>query len=135
MSYQLSTEIEARIDQLSARLGATEQQLPLISRDGYEGFFVREEGGEYLLCYSERGRIDIRCRTSSLDELLYHFFESVTASMAFAYELKHRIPGQDSRRLAFEQQIELLGRIFPEWATRREQEHAEILRQFPFHDD
>lgn len=131
---QFPPELQVRIDQLNARLGASEEQLVLAGRFSDEGFFVREEGGEYLLCYFERGKVDIRHRTSSVDDLLYRFFESVTASMALAYELRHRVPGQDFRRVAFARQEELLGEMFPEWADRCKQEHAAILRQSPFRD-
>lgn len=134
MKRQFPPEIQARIDLLKARLGAGEEQLGLAGRSGDEGFFVREEAGEYLLCSFERGKVDIRHRTSSVDDLLYRFFESVTASMALAYELRHRVPGQDFRRVAFARQEELLRQMFPEWADRRKQEHAAILRQSPFRD-
>src|SRR5450631_4485180 len=61
--------------------------------------------------------------------------ESVTFTLAFDYELKHRIENQDCRRIGFQKQIELLTILLPEWAGRCGQEHTRILREHPFDDD
>jgi hypothetical protein len=82
----------------------------------------------------ERGAEVDRLTTQSLDELLYNVFHSITFSMACAHEMRHRIAGQDSRRLMFETQVRLLGRLEPRWAQRCLQEQDRILQQHPWHD-
>jgi hypothetical protein len=64
----------------------------------------------------ERGNEVSHITTPQLDELLYHVFESITSSPASIYAVDHRI--EDS----------------PQWAARRSQEHAKILRENPFND-
>lgn len=55
--------------------------------------------------------------------------------MACAYELEHRIPGQDFRRLMFSKRVELLTSIDPDMGRRGKEQIAETLRNAPFNDD
>ena len=50
------------------------------------------------------------------------------------YELKNRIRNQDSRKIAFTKQEELLRVLNPEWSERKKEEHLEILKGHPFDD-
>jgi hypothetical protein len=69
------------------------------------------------------------------DELLYWLMDDVTTSIALEFELKNRIPGQDSRRQLFAKNLELLGKLSPEWARRKESEYAQVLSRSPFRDE
>jgi hypothetical protein len=55
--------------------------------------------------------------------------------MARGFELKHQVAGQDSRRLIFAKQVELLAILSQEWADREDHNHARILKQHPFRDE
>jgi hypothetical protein len=50
------------------------------------------------------------------------------------YELRHRVEGQDPRRLAFQHQLDLLSALSPKWKQRCSQEIEYILTQHPFDD-
>jgi len=45
------------------------------------------------------------------------------------------VPGQDSRRLMFARQIELLDSLNPAWAGRQALEHEGVLSRHPFRDN
>jgi len=68
------------------------------------------------------------------DELLYWIFEGITFGMAGRYELQHRVPYQDFRRILFEHQLELIAKLNTKWKERREFEQKETLSRHPFHD-
>lgn len=88
----------------------------------------------YHFVVEERGIEHERRTTGDLDELLFWIVQGLTASMAWAHELRNRREHEDSRRQAFEKDLELLERLSPTWAKRRRTEYAEILRTHPFHD-
>jgi hypothetical protein len=56
------------------------------------------------------------------------------SQLARDWELEHRIQDQDSRRLWFQKELELLEMINPEWAIRRKNHQIEILSEHPFSD-
>ena len=93
---------------------------------------VDSNGMHYVVV--ERGQEQLRRTTQEVDELLYWVFASITFSMASSYEVRHRIPNQDFRRLLFAKQAELLHRLNPAWEARRQQELSDILLQAPFSD-
>jgi hypothetical protein len=128
-------EIEAEVGRLSERIAAPRNAHPTF---GYSADFARphiEVGdGQYHYVAVERGTEVFRKSTSDLDELLYWIFDGVTFSMACAYELEHRIPGQDFRRLMFSKRVELLTSIDPDMGRRAQEQIAETLRNAPFND-
>ncbi|MBV9791279.1 MAG: hypothetical protein JOZ51_23995 [Chloroflexi bacterium] len=129
-------EIEADVQKLAQRIGASATDLPTYgySRDG--GYpHVEVDATHYHYVVVERGRELKRKTTTALDELLYWIFADVTHTMAFSYELKHRLKDQDPRRRAFAKQIELLGIISPAMAARRASEIEEILKRNPYDDE
>jgi len=69
------------------------------------------------------------------DELMYWIFEGITFRMASQYELHHRVPKRDFRRILFQRQLELLEELSPAWRARGEREQAETLAQFPYRDE
>lgn len=95
-----------------------------------------EEIERGLLCYvvTERGEeLQRRC-TMDPDEVLYWLIDDAVSAAAGEWELRHRVDGQDSRRLRFAKQVELLGVLSAEWAARKQRELDEILRRFPYTD-
>src|SRR4051812_25189682 len=96
-------EIEAEINRLAAKVGASGYVLPTYGRtqDGARPHIEADSCG-YHYVVVERGQELRRDTTHDLDELLYHVFESVTFSLACDYERAHRIAGQDFRRQLFD---------------------------------
>ncbi len=129
-------EIESEIARLAHRIGASDDVLPTFGFSEQSGRpHIEVDGSGYHYVVAERGEEFKRLTTQYLDDLLYNIFQSVTFTLALDYELKHRIESQDCRRIAFQQQIELLSALAPEWARRSELEHIQILRDHPFDDD
>ncbi|MEJ2229130.1 MAG: Imm63 family immunity protein, partial [Alphaproteobacteria bacterium] len=93
-----------------------------------------EVGDAYFYVISERGHEFKRRATTDLDELLYWVLRDFVFSVAVDFEVRHRRMGQDSRRLMFAKEMELMSLISSEWATRLEGEHKDILVQHPFND-
>jgi hypothetical protein len=54
--------------------------------------------------------------------------------LASDFELAHRVPHADSRRMLFAKQEELMALLDHSWAQRPAAEHAAILVQHPFRD-
>ena len=130
------SQIEAQVEQLATRVGASEYILPTYGRteDGARPHIeVDSRGYHYVVV--ERGQELEHHTTNELDELLYLVFKGVTFSLAINYELKHRVKGQDFRRVLFQRQIELLSALSPDWGERELRQHHETLRQHPFDDN
>ena len=128
-------EIRAQVNRLAARIEATQSLLPTYgsSIDGaHPHIEVDARGYHYVV--RERGQETDRVTTNEFDELLYHVFKHVTFSLACQYELRHRVEGQDFRRLLFRYQVALLSMLSPDWAEREAHEHEHILESFPYDD-
>ena len=129
-------EIKIEVDRLAETIGATAHStLPTY---GYTEDFARPhievDSRGYHLVVVERGQEQGRFTTADLDDLLFHIFRSVTFTLAFDYELAHRIETLDCRRLGFQRQIELLALLSKGWAANESEEHERILRKHPFDD-
>lgn len=92
-----------------------------------------DDGGYHYVIW-ERGTEHERRTTEELDELLYWLMDNITFQMALEYELHHRVPNQDFRRLLFETQLKLLNRINSDFHKRKEEEINIILIDTPYND-
>lgn len=130
-------EIEQRIRELARSIDAPDWILPTYghSEDGARPHIEVEETGRMHYIVVERGQEIERITLVDLDDLLYRVFQSVTFSLACQFELNHREPKQDFRRIMFAKQVDLLGKLSPKWADRDAERHAEILKNHPFRDD
>ena len=95
---------------------------------------VEKVGNEWRYIVTERGMELQRRTTVDADEVLYWLVKDVTFELASRYELEHRSPSLDFRRLLFAKEEELLGEISPEWAQRYAAEMQTVLQQHPFVD-
>ena len=132
--YSLN-EIKSEVNRLAAQIGVPADVLPTYgySIDGvHPHIAVDARGYHYVIL--ERGEELSRATTVELDELLYCIFKDVTFDLACKYELKHRVENQDSRRMIFQHQVELLARLSPSWGELKAQEHQKILEQHPYDD-
>ena len=129
-------EIEERVRELAAAIEAPAWLLPTYGRseDGARPNIEVDSSGRMHFVVVERGKEFERSIYVNLDELLYRIFRGVTLTLACDFEVKHRNPDHDSRRIMFARKVELLRLLSPQWAEREEKRHAEILKESPFHD-
>lgn len=126
--------VRRRVRALADRIGAEPARLPAFGRSRHDGRPHIEVGDTYCFVVCERGRLFERRCSTDLDQLLYWVFAEVTLSIAIDHELRHRRPGEDSRRQLFARQLELLARLSPAWAERGAEEHRRLLEEHPFKD-
>jgi len=127
--------IQQAAAELARKIDAPLEFLPAIGRAAYDAEpQIEVDDNEYHFVVVERGKETARLVFRDRADILYVIFSGVTFRMAGSYELEHRVPGQDSRRLLFARQLELMRQLDPSWATKTEAEIAEILRQNPYVD-
>jgi Immunity protein 63 len=127
--------IRSLVEKYSAYINAPTTFQPTygFSQDGARPHIeVNNKGYHYVVV--ERGKELKRITTNDIDELLYNVFKGITFQISTEFELENRVEHQDSRRIFFKKQEELLGYIKESWKTRKEQEHNAILRFRPFRD-
>jgi Immunity protein 63 len=129
---QRLTRLRERAFELAAKIGASSDIIPPFG-ESRDGSYV-DYDGLYRWIVRERGQEIEHRLTLDEDELMCWVFSEITFEMAALYEVGHRRPSQDSRRLLFQHQLELLAKLSPVWKTRCEQEQQEILAHAPFHD-
>ena len=66
------------------------------------------------------------------NQIIYPLFKSITMDLASKYELKHRSGHDDTRRLRWKKQLELLKIVDTEFYEKRKKEIEEILKTFPY---
>jgi len=101
--------------------------------DGGSHIEILPEGGMALVA-TERGKEIKRRETRDIDELLYWILEAHAHARAWKYEMAHRHPTQDSRRIVFPKAMEEVGKLSPAWRDRMESELNRILRTHPHND-
>ena len=108
------------------RLGVPKGRFPYQTRPLHDGSpHVEVLDGLYYVV-TERGEELQRRSTHEADELLYWLLQGVTFSLACDFELRHRVPGQDFRRILFTKQLELLRGLDPAGAeeSSRDRSHT-----------
>ena len=88
--------------------------------------------GKYRFVYTERGQEYNARVTDNSQDILYWIYQDATFEIACKWEVKNRVPDNDSRRLIFDKQLELLRMIGEEYALRREKEIEAVLSAHPF---
>jgi len=129
-------QMEAAIRRLAAKIDAPDRLLPTFDHVvGDATPFIEQRGDGFHFVVSERGTEYERVVSSDATEILRLVFLGITFDMAVDYEVGHRMPGADPRRLIFARQRELLEQFDSAWARRRQQETEGILRQNPCRDE
>lgn len=95
---------------------------------------IEVHGAELHYVVTERGSELERKRTSDVDDAAYWLVSDRVFSLACAWESKHRVRGQDFRRLLFAHELALLAKARPDWAQRKATEIAAILAAHPYDD-
>jgi len=123
------------VTRLAAAIGAPTGYLPTY---GHSEDFARPhiefDGAQFHFVVVERGQELERVSSPDPQEIVYRVFEAVTFSMASDYEVRHRRPWRDTRRLLFDKQLELMGKLSPEWKMRTQARLDEALKENPFRD-
>ena len=96
--------------------------------------YVEMHGRQFYFVIKERGTVYTKKEFNTMEELLFEVFDNITFSMAMDYELKHRIDGQDCRRLIFEHQLELMSKLNIRWKDKLQRKHNAILLEHPYND-
>jgi hypothetical protein len=131
-----ATAIQDQIYRLGARVAISKDQLFLRAVSVGDGTpHLELQDGEFHYVIAERGFEFSRRTTTDLDEFLYWFFEAICSRLSFDYELRHRIEGKDSRRIAFAKKVELIASINPGWAEKAQGEISHILETSPYRDE
>ncbi|MFO0014848.1 MAG: Imm63 family immunity protein [Planctomycetota bacterium] len=88
----------------------------------------------YSYVITERGEELSRRETRDPTELLFWIVRDRTKRTAIDWELHHRKPGLDPRRLIFEKHIEILHAISPTWGAAQKNEYDVLVSKYPFDD-
>lgn len=110
---------------------------PMFSNSAHvfsEGPSIYIDGLEYHYIVMDRGQVRKHLESEQLDVILYEIFSSITSALARDFELEHRNKTDDSRRVWWKKQLELLSIINPKFTKIRKKEMDEILKISPFRD-
>lgn len=103
--------------------------------NNYPGSFCYSDEKNYFYGgVGDRGAVTIE-KANNEFEVAYWVFKFHISEIAFDYEKKHRIEGQDIRRIAFQKYLELMEIIGEEYIEQAKKEIDEILERHPFHDE
>ncbi len=128
-------ELQADYDRLHQRLRPTPNQYRFATERSDVGSpHVELLGDEIHVVTTERGLELSREVYTKKEDFLYSLVALNTFWIGVDHEFKNRIEDQDSRRIIFAKQLELLERIDPAFAERRANEIDATLRDNPYND-
>lgn len=129
-------ELQTQVEELAKKIEAPAKYFPTFGNSRNDGTpNIEISGNTYYYEAYDRDAVCLHRRTTRLPRLLYWIFENITHQMGFAYEAAHRDPRIPLRKLAFQNQLELLETLRQQWRELREREIAEILERHPYQDD
>ncbi|GAB4002156.1 Imm63 family immunity protein [Nocardioides ultimimeridianus] len=137
---EIASTLEGIRERLASLSGEQRIQLP---RHGFGddvlGYFLPGDAGNpvpgrWCTVYSERGKDELRDTADSEDQLLWLLFESMLQSAATGWEVAHRIPHRDTRRVWFAKMAEWTAAYWPHWSDRLAALQQAILDVAPYDD-
>lgn len=130
-----TSAIKSRYYSIARQLKAPAAHVHFATTPQHDGSpHIEQKGGDFCYVVTERGTDYERRRTADTDELLFWLVSDLTWRVAIDYELRHRVPGKDVRRLLFKRHLELLARVKREWSQRKTAEYDLVLNEHPFCD-
>ncbi|WP_353949239.1 Imm63 family immunity protein [Sporolactobacillus sp. Y61] len=99
---------------------------------GYDGSYIYSDAQGYHYVETERGEKTTHKVTDDVFEISYWVLEPIVSEIAFNFESKNRVYGEDSRKLAFRKKLELFSLIGENFKKREEIEQSEILKRVPY---
>jgi len=103
-------------------------------KNSWGAWYIEIHGEEYHYVANDKGFECGREITRDKNEINFWISRDYTRWLASKYELRHRIPTEDSRRQWMGLHVQLLNRVNPEWAERMRNYYNEILTRHPFSD-
>ena len=108
---------------------------PIFSSTGNvfnDGGTIYISNNEYHYVIMERGQERKHYCSSCVNDILYPLFEGITFWLAGKYELKNRNENEDSRKIMWKKQLELLERIDVSFKEKCQKEIDCILKIAPY---
>lgn len=96
---------------------------------------VNEDDKKFHIITYERGKIISDIEFDSISDTCFYIMSFIVFDIASSYELKNRVKYQDSRRICFQKEIELMGKISDEYANRKKEYIDNILKIAPYNDE
>lgn len=125
--------LQAEVNRLAAMLNAPAIEVGIVLKNDDRNIYI-DDDGRYHYDYWERGRQKFD-RVGDIDEALYWFAKDAAFDVGGFFAARHSAPQQDSRRLLWAKQFELLNRLNPRWAKRCVRETAAELRGWGLYAD
>ena len=130
--YSIST-IRKKVRELGKKINAPKKLLTIRSTtDGFGTPHIEIDDKGYHYIVSERGTEFRRDNTRDLHTLLYWIFKDIVFQMASAYELNHRKPDEDFRRLLFSKSLELFEKLDKQWYAWEKENIDTFLKETPY---
>lgn len=127
--------IQRKVWELASRINVPKSLTIVFAASPQDGRpHVEIHSDEFQLVTEERGSVFSVRKTDDLDILLYWMFRSITLRMAQEYELQHRAEHQDSRRIMFSKQLELMMHLNFRWHRLLKDEIEATLVANPYAD-
>jgi hypothetical protein len=128
-------DLRARIGDINVRLGGPDASAGVdVGASRQDGTPHVEIDGAYHYVMCERGSEFTRRSTTDINELLFWIASDITFWRAVEFELRHRIEGQDFRRILFQHQRDLMARFGETWSRLLDEMIGATLATHPFVD-
>ena len=128
-------KIQEYIYEYGKKIGAPLSLMKIYNSEQSDGVpFVQVCNNSYKYIFMERGFKFDEWETDNLDELLFWIMRDKVFSISSKYEFINRIDGEDSRRVLFSKQLQLMSILNLEWWKKMNEEIQEILRKSPYSD-
>lgn len=101
----------------------------------YDIPLIMSDGERYQFVDYEMGKAASKQSTADLEELVFWVYYPIINAGASFYEIRHRVPGQNPRRIIFAKGLELFGYLGPGYAARYQVKIDESLAARPYTDE
>lgn len=130
--YSIST-IRKKVREYGKKIQAPKKFLTVpTTTDGFGTPHIEIDDQGYHYVVSERGTEFKRKTTSDVHTLLYWIFKDIIFEMASDYELNHRKPEEDFRRILFKKDLEFFKKLDEQWYVWEKEELDNILKENPY---
>lgn len=126
--------LQKKMKKLGNIIGVPLEKYPNLEQSNDAHPYIEIHGNHFWFIIKERDIVCIKKEFNTMEELLFEVFDNITFSMAMDYELEHRIDGQDCRRLIFEHQLDLMGKLNVQWKDKLQKKIHTILLEHPYND-
>ena len=130
--YSIAT-IRKKVREYGKKVKAPKKILTVLSTtDGFGTPHIEIDKNGYNYVIWERGREHKRKTTKDLHKLLYWIFKDIVFKIASDYELNHRNPKEDFRRVLFSKVLELFEILDKQWFIWEKEDIESLLKENPY---